>query len=267
MNILNKILNKIFGKNSKVTVSDTLPFKTISRDGITLLENNYYSKTFSFEDINYKLISEDNKKRILNNYCEFLNSLSEDIKIQLTFINKTESSKKITEFSENLERIEKEDKFNDIRKEYSNHIKEQFDRSNNGIKKERYITVSLQEKNLNLARKKLNQTEILLDKNFSKMGSKINPLSVDRKMNLLNDILNSRTDKEEVNIKKVIKSGESIKDMISPDFIAFDRINTMRINKLIGKSVYVKVNATELEDTVLQDLLAVEGNIDRKSVV
>ncbi|MGF0039149.1 VirB4-like conjugal transfer ATPase, CD1110 family [Peptoniphilaceae bacterium SGI.131] len=261
MNILNKILNKIFGKNSKVTVSDTLPFKTISRDGITLLENNYYSKTFSFEDINYKLISEDNKKRILNNYCEFLNSLSEDIKIQLTFINKTESSKKITEFSENLERIEKEDKFNDIRKEYSNHIKEQFDRSNNGIKKERYITVSLQEKNLNLARKKLNQTEILLDKNFSKMGSKINPLSVDRKMNLLNDILNSRTDKEEVNIKKVIKSGESIKDMISPDFIAFDRINTMRINKLIGKSVYVKVNATELEDTVLQDLLAVEGNI------
>ena len=56
-------------------VQDVIPIRTIWENGIFLVGNNKYSKTFRFTDINYEKASEENQKSMFLAYSALLNSL------------------------------------------------------------------------------------------------------------------------------------------------------------------------------------------------
>ena len=44
------------------SVQDVIPIKAVYKDGIFLVGNNLYSKTFKFTDINYNIASDEDKQ-------------------------------------------------------------------------------------------------------------------------------------------------------------------------------------------------------------
>ena len=56
------------------SVQDIIPVKAIWEDGIFLVGNNKYSKSFKFIDINYAVASKEDKETMFLDYSSLLNS-------------------------------------------------------------------------------------------------------------------------------------------------------------------------------------------------
>ena len=55
------------------SVQETIPIKTIWKDGIFLVEQNKYAVTYKISDINYAVASREDKESMFLNYSELLN--------------------------------------------------------------------------------------------------------------------------------------------------------------------------------------------------
>ena len=69
-------------------VQDIIPVRTVYPDGIFLVGKNKYSKMFRFEDINYAVASIEDKKSMLMEYSDFLNSLDSAATTKITVNNR-----------------------------------------------------------------------------------------------------------------------------------------------------------------------------------
>ena len=114
-------------------------------DGISHVEDKKYNKTIQFFDINYQLAQNDDKTIIFENYCDFLNYFDSSIEFQLSFINQKGN---IEDFKKNIEMPHSTDEFNEIREEFSNMLKNQLSKGNNGLIKTKYITFTIEADNL-----------------------------------------------------------------------------------------------------------------------
>ena len=69
-------------------VQDVIPIRTIWENGIFLVGNNKYSKTFRFTDINYEKASEENQKSMFLAYSALLNSLDSNSTAKITIMTR-----------------------------------------------------------------------------------------------------------------------------------------------------------------------------------
>ncbi len=71
---LEKAINKA-KKEGKfpATAQETLPYRVIYKNGMCQLDGYDFSKTIAFEDINYKLIDNTDKKGVYDRLSEFYN--------------------------------------------------------------------------------------------------------------------------------------------------------------------------------------------------
>ena len=162
-------------KRKPFTAQDTIPYKEIYKDGICRTDDNYYSKMVQFYDINYQLAQNDDKAAIFENYCEFLNSFDSSVEVQITFLNQQVN---FDEYAKNIDIPEQDDCFNDIRKEYSDMLKMQLSKGNNGLVKTKYITFSIKADNLRNAKSRLERIEASVLNNFKVMGAMAEPLNI-----------------------------------------------------------------------------------------
>ena len=114
-------------KETHLSVQDTIPYVEMARDGICKVSEGVYSKTVKFFDINYQLARDDDKKAILEKWCEFLNYFDSSIHLQFSFINHHSN---MSEYESVISIEPQKDNFNDIRKEYSEMLKEQLSKGN-----------------------------------------------------------------------------------------------------------------------------------------
>ena len=116
-------------KKKKVdTAQDTIPYKEMYRDGICRMEDNHYSKTIQFYDINYQLAQNEDKTAIFENYCEFLNYFDSSVQFQISFLNQQVN---FEEYAKTIDIPPQNDSFDDIRKEYGDMLKMQLAKGNN----------------------------------------------------------------------------------------------------------------------------------------
>ena len=127
---LKSLFRPLFRKDAPETAQESLPFKTMYRDGICKVNEKLYTKTIQFHDINYQLSQNEDKTQIFESYCEFLNYFDATINVQLTFINKQIN---LEDFQKNIEIPECDDAYNEIRREYSEMLKNQLAKGNNGL--------------------------------------------------------------------------------------------------------------------------------------
>ena len=114
-----------------------IPYLAMYPDGICKVTEKRYSKCVVFEDINYQLAQADDKTAIFENWCDFLNYFDASVSVQLSFINQgtqREQAEKAISIPA------QEDAFNSIRTEYSDMLKNQLSKGNNGLVKHKYIT-------------------------------------------------------------------------------------------------------------------------------
>lgn len=69
------------------TVQKTLPYKRICDNYLMNVDENKYSKTYRFEDINYSIAKQEEQEGIFLGYCSVLNSFDTNADIQITVHN------------------------------------------------------------------------------------------------------------------------------------------------------------------------------------
>lgn len=249
-----------FGKGKvPVTAQQSIPFICMYPDGICKVTDTFFTKTVQFFDINYQLAQNEDKTAIFESYCDFLNYFDSSVKVQLSFLNQTAD---IEEFGKELELEEQDDGFNDIRKEYSDMLKNQLAKGNNGIVKTKYITFGIEGKSLKEVKPKLERIEFSIINNFKAMGVLSNSLTGKERLAIMHRCFNpDGREKFQYDWELPFKSGNSVKDFIAPSSFDFSKSNSFRMNGLYGAVSFINIMASEMSDRMLADLLNVEHNI------
>ena len=137
-------------KNDRnLSAQKSIRYREMGSDGICRVDERFYSKTIRFLDINYQLAQKDDKTAIFENWCDFLNYFDSSIQFQLSFINHHTDMR---EFVKTIDIPLQNDDFDDIRLEYSEMLKNQLAKGNNGLVKTKYITFGVKEKSLKEAK-------------------------------------------------------------------------------------------------------------------
>ena len=118
------------------TAQQTIPYREMFRDGICQVNDRLFTKTLTFDDINYQLAQNDDKTQIFEGYCDFLNYFDSSVSVQLSFINQRGN---LADFQKSIDIPLQGDAFDDIRREYADMLKDQLAKGNNGLVKRKYI--------------------------------------------------------------------------------------------------------------------------------
>jgi type IV secretory pathway VirB4 component len=130
-----------------------IPIRRIWQDGIFLLSNNKYAKTWSFTDINYASAGKDDKSSMFLDYCELINALDSGASTKITVSNKTLNRE---EFERAILLQSAGDDLDEYRAEYNGILNDAAAEANN-IVKVRYITVSVHKKSIEEAKSFFNR--------------------------------------------------------------------------------------------------------------
>ncbi len=241
------------------SVQDSLTYRRILPDGICEIRKGVYSKTVQFFDINYLLAQNEDKTLIFEAYSSFLNYFDSSISIQMTFLNQTGQGLEMME-SINIEN--KNDDFNEIREEYSNMLKNQLAKGNNGLLKTKYITFTIEAESLKIAKPRLERIETDIINNFKIMGVKAFSLNGKERIELLYRMLNADTDERlKFDWSLVKNGGMRTKDIIAPTSFDFSNPKMFKISKSYGAVSFLQILAPELSDRMLADFLDMESDI------
>lgn len=180
-------------------------------DGICQLDERRYSKTIAFQDINYQLALEEDRDLIFNQFANFLNSFDPSVHIELNYVNQMGRNK---DLQDAIKIGDKNDGYDDVRKEFREMLKMQLNKGNNGLKKMKFVTFTIEADNLDQAKANLNRLEVDILSNFKAMGVRAESLDGEERLRLIHDMLNPDGD---FNFSyQDLKKKESTKSYITP---------------------------------------------------
>ena len=251
------LLSVLLKKEKKLyTVEDTIPYLRMFSDGICQLDENHYSKTIAFQDINYQLALEEDRDLIFNQFANFLNSFDPSVHIELNYINQMGRNK---DLQDAIKIADKNDGYDEVRKEFRGMLKMQLNKGNNGLKKMKFVTFTIEADNLDQAKANLNRLEVDILSNFKAMGVRAESLDGEERLRLIHDMLNPD---EDFNFSyQNLKKKESTKSYITPNIFNFAPAEIFKFGKYIGSTTHLQILASELSDKMLSEFLNIEDNI------
>ena len=242
-----------------LSAQDTIPYREMAKDGICRVHDNLYSKTIRFFDLNYQLAQAEDKDAIFEGWCEFLNYFDFTIHVQLSFVNHHSAT---LEFDHSIQIKPQYDQFDDLRQEYSNMLKEQLEKGNNGLVRTKYITFAIEADSIRVARPKLERIEADILNNFKVLGVVAYPLNGVERLRLMYEFFNPDSHTPfDFSYDMVLKSGMSTKDFIAPTSFRFRKARDFSMGDRLGAASYLQIIAPELSDRMLADFLDMDRDI------
>ena len=250
-----------------MNAQDTISYKEMRPDGICIVKDNYFTKTIQFYDINYQLARNEDKNIIFENYCDFLNYFDKSISVQLSFLNQTMD---ISDFEKSIAIKPQNDDFDGIRAEYTEMLKNQLARGNNGIVRKKYITFGIEADNIQNAKQRLERIETDIINNFKILGVRAFSLNGMERLELLHSCFNGGENKLNFSWNLIYKTGLTTKDFIAPTSFNFSDGRCFRMGGTIGAVSFLHILAPELTDEMLKNFLEIQSalsvNIHIKSI-
>ena len=241
------------------SAQQTIPYKEMCRDGICAVNERYFTKQIQFFDINYQLAQNEDKNQIFENYCDFLNYFDSSIHVQLSFLNQRAD---MEAYQRSIEIPTQKDAFNGIREEYSDMLKNQLAKGNNGLSKTKYITFGVEADSLKEAKPRLERIEADVLANFKVLGVRAHSLTGYERLAILHQMFHPNGDQKfHFSWDAIWRTGLSSKDFIAPDSFAFKNGRTFQIGQTIGSMSYLQILAPELTDRMLADFLELESSL------
>lgn len=166
-----------------------IPFNEIvDNSGIFKVGAKRYSKLYSFADMNFLTLTEDEQLQILEKYLDFINKFQDTVSIQLLIANRMrteeETKKAFYKNSEDESTKELVDAYNKI-------IDSKIEEGNNYIKKGRYICISTTAENPKEASQKFANIDMELNEVIQDVNkSGVTPLSTYERLELLDHFYN-----------------------------------------------------------------------------
>ena len=246
------------GDGKAHSAQKTIPYLTMYPDGICRVTEKKYSKSLSFEDINYQLAQADDKTAIFENWCDFLNYFDASVSVQLSFINQGTQR---GEAEKAINIPAQDDAFNSIRSEYGDMLQNQLAKGNNGLVKAKYITFSVEADNLAAAKSRLARIETDVLNNFKVLGVSAHPMTGYERLQTLHGVFHPEGEPFSFDFSWLAPSGLTTKDFIAPSSFRFGEGRYFRMGKKLGSVSFLEILAPELNDRMLADILDLETGI------
>ena len=241
-----------------ISAQQTIPYVEMLKDGVCRVRDGYYTKTLEYEDINYSVASTEDQAAIFDGWCGFLNYFDSALPFQLSFIN--HRSHGGNRYKVNIPTAQ--DDFNSIRGEFTEMLKRQIARSNNGIVRSKYITFGVAAADLAAARPRLERVESDLMGNFKKLGVPSQPLDGRERLAVLHGQMHpGGREPFRFSWADIPKTGMGTKDFIAPDSFDFRQSRTFRVGQSWGAASYLQILASELSDKLLLELLEMDAEM------
>lgn len=237
-----------------MSAQDSIPFERMWPDGTCRMRKGYYTRTVEFQDINYELCREEDKEKIFDKWSAFLNFFDSSVRFQFTFVNRAGSRE---DPARNLRLRAAGDGFDDVGREYSDMVRAQVQKGNNGMVRAKYLTFGVDEGSLKTARPRLERLERDVLNNFrSGLGVRARPLDGKERLKVLHDIFHIETGKEfRFEWDWLVPSGLSVKDYIAPSSFEFREARRCTMGETCAAASFVQITAPKLDDRVLTSLL------------
>lgn len=254
------ILARLFGrKTAPQTAQQSIPYHEMYRDGICRVNDRLYTKTVTFNDINYQLAQNEDKTQIFEAYCDFLNYFDSSINIQLSFLNQRGN---LEDFKRSIDIPDQPDDYNPVRREYAGMLKNQLSKGNNGLVKTKYITFGIEAANLKDARMRLERIEADIINNFKVLGVKARPLTGHERLEVLHGQFHpGGRERFRFDWRDIARTGNGTKDYIAPSGFDFRDSRAFRMGDTIGAASFVQIIAPELTDRMLADFLDLDSEV------
>lgn len=245
--------------NKKKSAQDSIPFERMYPDGVCRVKAGYFTKTIQFQDINYQLNQNEDKTAIFEGWCDFLNYFDSSVKFQLSFMNM--AANKDT-YGQSIVISPQGDDFDNIRGEYTNMLRSQLARGNNGLIKTKYLTFGIEADSIRAAKPRLDRIETDLLNNFKRLGVSAEPLNGKQRLALMHSMfhIDEQTDFN-FEWEWLAPSGLSVKDFIAPSSFEFRNGREFGAGKKIGAVSFLQILAPELNDRMLADFLDMESSL------
>lgn len=260
---LKELKRNLFGEGAKQTKPDTaqktITFKKMFKDGICQVDRAYYTKMVEFYDINYDLLEVEDQGDILEDYSKFINYFDPSIQFELFLFNRQVNEKTLTEqFNIALQ----EDQYDDIRDEYTQMLKYQAAKGNNGILKSKYVIFGVKSLGYKEARNRLNNIEKDVIRNLNAIGTGARVLDGKERLRVLHEYFNQGTmEPFRFSFQELAQSGKSVKDYIAPPGFDFRYPSRFRSGDMFGSVFYLDMIAPRFTDEMVKKLLDIDDNL------
>ena len=259
------------------TAQQSIPMQRMFEDGTCRVKPNYYTRTIQYQDINYQLAQQEDKTAIFEEWCSFLNFFDSSIKFELSFVNMATDS---TEFEKSIRIPFQKDGFDDVRAEYSQMLRQQLAKGNNGLTKTKFITFGVEGESMAQVKPRLDHIQNDLLNNFHRLGVQAKPLNGAQRLKLMHDMFNmDGASKFHFDWKDLVKSGLSVKDILQRQLADDDEYHALiqkkiaaeiALKALIGEeawSLYLELDAISNElESVRQEAMYLAGAADHEKL-
>ena len=243
----------------KKSAQDSIPFERMWPDGICRVTPGYFTKTVQFQDINYQLNQNEDKTAIFEGWCDFLNYFDSSVKFQLSFMNM--AANKDT-YGKSIVIPSQGDDFDGIREEYTEMLRNQLARGNNGLIKTKYLTFGVEAASVKVAKPRLERIETDILNNFKRLGVAAEPMNGKDRLALMHGMFHMDEQLDfSFSWDWLASSGLSVKDFIAPSSFEFRTGKTFGVGKKIGAVSFLQILAPELNDRMLADFLDMESSL------
>ena len=238
-------------------VQDVIPVNRIWEDGIFLVGKNKYSKCYRFSDINYAVASRNDKEGMFLEYSELLNSFDTGATTKLTIVNRRLNK---IDFEKNILLPLENDNLDIYRKEYNKMLLDKATGAN-GMIQEKFITISVNKKNIDEARNYFARIGADLISHFSGLGSKCIELDAIDRLRMFHDFYREGEENSfSFDLIKTMKKGHSFKDMICPDTFEF-KSDYFKMGNKYGRVIFLKEYASYIKDNMVAELTDLNRNL------
>ena len=232
------------------SVQQAIPIERIYNDGIFMVEHYKYSKCYKFSDINYAVASKEDKEEMFLAYSEILNSFDSGATSKITVLNRKLNR---IDFEKTMMIPKVGDNLDEYREEYNKMLLEKSTGAN-GIIQEKYLTITVDKKNVDEARAYFTRVSSELITHFGELGSKCIELDTKERLRLLHSFYRVGEETSfHFDIKENMRKGHSFKDFICPDTFEFHK-DYFKIGNRYGRVLFLKEYASYIKDSMISEI-------------
>ena len=171
------------------TVSQSIPFRGVYKNGVIEVERNRYSKSYVLPDTNFKTSTDDAQWNLAEQYSDFLNAFDNGTDIQIVLYNKTID---IEAFKKKVFLEMQDDDLNEYREETNHMLEDKMAGAKNNLNTEKYLTITIDAENIFIANDKFAQIDSMVSDNMATMAkSEVKPMTLIERLSVLNTIYNA----------------------------------------------------------------------------
>ena len=251
-------MEKARGDGKPHSAQDTLPFRQMYPDGLCKLDDTTWSRCIEFEDVNYQLAQPDDQTAIFEALCDLYNSHDSSIGMEISLPCRHMNQE---DFVKRIEIAAQGDRFDSIRDLYTQMLRRQLERGNNGLVKTKLLILTIEEKDIRAARARFSR--ILLDalNHFKVMGALAKALDGKEWLALLHGILHPDGERFSFDWDWQAPSGLHVKDFIAPSSFRFGNARRFQMGTKFCAASFLQITAPEMDDRILAELLDTESDI------